>query len=64
MISGTGGSAVGKKRSALRRTKIFEGSLLLIEKGELHQIRNSGRRLLKTLNFYMPPAYDAEGNPR
>jgi hypothetical protein len=34
----------------------------LIEHGDLHEIRNTGRALLKTLNFYVPPAYDAEGN--
>ena len=40
-----------------------EGSLLLIERGEAHEIRNTGDGPLRTLNFYSPPAYDAEGNP-
>ena len=37
---------------------------LLIERKEKHQIRNSGRGLLRTLNFYVPPAYRSDGNPR
>jgi mannose-6-phosphate isomerase-like protein (cupin superfamily) len=64
VISGAGEARVGKKHSSLRSTAIAEGSLLVIEKGELHQIKNSGRRLLRTLNFYMPPAYDVDGEPK
>ena len=64
VISGTGEVIAGKTRPTLRRTPIKTGSLLLIEKGELHQIRNVGRKLLKTINFYVPPAYDADGNPK
>lgn len=33
------------------------GDLLLIEKGEAHEIRNSGKAPFKTLNIYVPPAY-------
>ena len=54
--SGTGVATVNKRRYALRA-----GTLLLIEKGDEHEIRNTGRTLLKTLNFYVPPAYDSEG---
>jgi mannose-6-phosphate isomerase-like protein (cupin superfamily) len=64
VISGSGEVVVGKSKSALQRAKIRDGSLLLIEKGELHQIKNTGRRQLVTLNFYVPPAYDAQGDPR
>lgn len=32
-------------------------SLLLIEAGEAHEIRNPGDQPLNTLNFYCPPAY-------
>jgi mannose-6-phosphate isomerase-like protein (cupin superfamily) len=39
-------------------------SLLLIEHGEQHQIRNTGRENLKTLNFYSPPAYTKDGDAR
>jgi mannose-6-phosphate isomerase-like protein (cupin superfamily) len=40
------------------------GTLLVIEKGERHEVRNTGRTLLKTLNFYYPPAFDTEGDPK
>ena len=39
------------------------GDLLLIEKNDRHEIRNTGRTLLRTLNFYTPPAYTKSGNP-
>ena len=35
--------------------------LLLIEHGDRHEIRNTGRRALKTLNIYVPPAYTTSG---
>jgi mannose-6-phosphate isomerase-like protein (cupin superfamily) len=34
-----------------------EGSLLLIEAGEAHEIINGGDRPLETLSFYAPPVY-------
>ncbi|WP_407351235.1 cupin domain-containing protein [Luteimonas sp. R10] len=45
------------------RQRLGAGSLLVIERGERHEIRNTGRRALKTLNIYAPPAYDEEGEP-
>jgi mannose-6-phosphate isomerase-like protein (cupin superfamily) len=45
-----------------RRYRLKAGSLLLIEKGDRHEILNDGRVPLKTLNFYVPPAYDGEGD--
>ena len=54
--SGTGAAIVNGKRLALRA-----GSLLLIERGDRHEIRNTGRTPLKTLNVYVPPAYTADG---
>ena len=42
--------------------KLSPGTLLLIEKGDEHEILNTGRTRLATLNFYVPPAYDAEGD--
>lgn len=33
------------------------------EKTEKHAIRNTGRGLLRTLNFYSPPAYRKDGKP-
>jgi len=64
VVSGTGEAIVGKRRTALKRVKLRKNSLLVIEKGELHQIKNSGRRSLITINFYIPPAYDAQGDPK
>ncbi|WDJ99264.1 cupin domain-containing protein [Xanthomonas campestris pv. incanae] len=39
------------------------GSLIAIERGQAHEIRNTGDMPLKTVNFYHPPAYDAQGEP-
>jgi mannose-6-phosphate isomerase-like protein (cupin superfamily) len=57
VVSGTGAAIVGGKKHALRR-----GSLLLFERGETHEIRNTGKSALRTLNVYVPPAYTAGGN--
>jgi mannose-6-phosphate isomerase-like protein (cupin superfamily) len=56
VITGTGRAIVGKRRVALK-----QGSLLLIEKAEPHQITNTGRGQMVTFNLYCPPAYDANG---
>lgn len=37
------------------------GTLVLIQRGDRHAIRNVGQSDLKTLNFYVPPAYTTEG---
>jgi mannose-6-phosphate isomerase-like protein (cupin superfamily) len=58
VVSGTGSATVGRRRHALR-----SGTLLLIERGATHEIRNTGRTPLKTLNFYVPPAYTGSGEP-
>ncbi|HKY02984.1 MAG TPA: cupin domain-containing protein [Burkholderiales bacterium] len=42
---------------------LHAGSLLLVEQGEEHEIRNTGAEPLQTLNFYVPPAYDKKGEP-
>jgi len=57
VIGGRGVARVGRRRLALK-----PGKLLLIEHGEQHEIRNTGRGVLKTLNFYNPPAYTRAGN--
>ena len=46
-----------------RRHRLAAGSLLFIPRGERHEIRNDGRSLLRTLNFYVPPAYGKGGDP-
>jgi mannose-6-phosphate isomerase-like protein (cupin superfamily) len=58
VVSGAGKALVNHRRVAIR-----ESSLLLIEKGEIHQIVNTARRALVTLNFYAPPAYTKAGEP-
>ena len=45
-----------------RRIHLKGGTLLLIEHGERHEIRNTGRALLKTLNLYAPPGYTKDGD--
>jgi mannose-6-phosphate isomerase-like protein (cupin superfamily) len=57
VLAGTGEAKVNGRRHKLRA-----GSLLLIEKKEQHQIPNTGRALLRTLNFYVPPAYHRGGD--
>jgi mannose-6-phosphate isomerase-like protein (cupin superfamily) len=58
VVSGTGTARVGRRTVRLR-----EGSLLVIEKREPHRIRAGRRSRLVTLNVYVPPAYDAQGEP-
>ena len=56
VLAGVGVAIVGR-----RRIKLRPHVLLLIEHGERHEIRNTGRALLKTLNFYSPPGYSRSG---
>jgi mannose-6-phosphate isomerase-like protein (cupin superfamily) len=37
--------------------------LLVIERGESHEIRATGDQPLSTVNFYSPPAYADDGDP-
>lgn len=37
--------------------ELHAGSLVLIGRGEAHDIRNTGDAPLETINFYVPPAY-------
>jgi mannose-6-phosphate isomerase-like protein (cupin superfamily) len=57
VVAGTGVASIKGQRYPLKA-----GALLLIEHGDQHEIRNSGRGLLKTLNFYSPPAYTRGGD--
>jgi mannose-6-phosphate isomerase-like protein (cupin superfamily) len=54
--SGAGEAVVNGKHLELRA-----GTLLLIERGDRHEIRNTGREPLRTVNVYVPPAYTDEG---
>ena len=55
--AGTGVAIVKK-----RRIKLKPGALLLIKRGDRHEVRNTGRTPLKTLNIYVPPAYTKDGD--
>ena len=57
VVSGTGVATVEGRRVPLKA-----GTLLVIERRERHEVRNTGRTLLKTLNFYYPPAFDTDGD--
>jgi mannose-6-phosphate isomerase-like protein (cupin superfamily) len=58
VVAGTGAAVVDGNTTSLEA-----GSLLLIERGERHEIRNTGSQPLQTLNFYTPPAFDGDGDP-
>jgi mannose-6-phosphate isomerase-like protein (cupin superfamily) len=45
-----------------RRRSLKAGTLLLIERGDIHEVKNTGRAKLVTINFYVPPAYTKNGN--
>jgi mannose-6-phosphate isomerase-like protein (cupin superfamily) len=59
VVSGRGIAIVAGERIELRA-----GTLVLIKRGETHEIRNTGRTPLRTLNIYVPPAYTPAGNER
>ncbi|HEU5299151.1 MAG TPA: cupin domain-containing protein [bacterium] len=50
-------SGFGEATVRNRHVAIEAGSLLLIEAGETHEIRNTGTEPLVTINVYAPPAY-------
>ncbi|HYD16137.1 MAG TPA: cupin domain-containing protein [Hyphomicrobium sp.] len=41
---------------------IEAGALVLIQRGDTHEIRNTGTAPLNTLNIYVPPAYSSGGD--
>lgn len=55
-------SGRGVATLASRRRPIKAGSLVLIARGTTHEIHNTGRAPLKTLNIYVPPAYRSNGD--
>jgi mannose-6-phosphate isomerase-like protein (cupin superfamily) len=57
VVSGTGVAILSG-----RKHRLSAGSIVLIERGTTHEIRNTGRTPLKTMNVYVPPAYRADGN--
>jgi mannose-6-phosphate isomerase-like protein (cupin superfamily) len=56
VVGGSGEAVVNGERVELR-----EGTLVLIQRGDNHEIRNTGRGPLRTLNVDVPPAYTKEG---
>jgi mannose-6-phosphate isomerase-like protein (cupin superfamily) len=56
VVSGSGEAKVNR-----RRVRIGANSLLVIEANEVHQVTNTGKKPLITLNVYVPPAYDDKG---
>ena len=58
VVSGNGLAIVNGTHQPLQA-----GSLLVIERGETHEIRCTGDEPLRTLNFYSPPAYGDDGEP-
>jgi mannose-6-phosphate isomerase-like protein (cupin superfamily) len=57
VVSGTGVAVVNRKRISLRR-----GTMLVIERSDEHEVKNTGRAPLKTVNIYVPPAYTKRGD--
>src|SRR5204863_6757922 len=57
VVSGSGIATVNGNKASL-----IPGTLLLIEKGENHEIRNTGKTVLRTINLYVPPAYKMNGD--
>ncbi len=58
VVAGRGVATVNGRRHALR-----VGTLVVIERRDRHEVRNTGRAPLRTLNFYVPPAYRGDGEP-
>jgi mannose-6-phosphate isomerase-like protein (cupin superfamily) len=56
VVEGTGSAIVNGQKISLK-----SGAIVLIEAGDTHEIRNTGRSLLKTVSIYLPPAYGADG---
>jgi mannose-6-phosphate isomerase-like protein (cupin superfamily) len=56
VLSGRGAALVNGRRVALK-----PGMLLLVERKDRHEIKCTGRTMLRTLNFYVPPGYSKTG---
>jgi oxalate decarboxylase/phosphoglucose isomerase-like protein (cupin superfamily) len=63
VVGGRGVAIVHATDGDRHEVALAAGSLLVIEQGERHEIRNDGDAPLQTLNFYYPPAFDHAGNP-
>lgn len=56
VVAGTGTAIVNGESIKLRA-----GTLVHIQRGDMHEIKNTGRTPLRTLNIYVPPAYTEAG---
>lgn len=56
VVSGTGVALVNRRRFQLRPSM-----LVLIARRDRHEIKNTGRVPLRTLNIYVPPGYTRAG---
>jgi mannose-6-phosphate isomerase-like protein (cupin superfamily) len=63
-VVGGHGVAIVEVDGRKRRVALEPGRLIVIEKGERHEIRNTGDDLLRTLNFYYPPAFARDGDAK
>ena len=59
VVAGTGSALANGTRDPLR-----PGTLLRIEPLDTHEIKHTGREVLRTLNLDVPPAYTASGEER
>jgi mannose-6-phosphate isomerase-like protein (cupin superfamily) len=55
VLAGTGIAIINGHKTSLKA-----GRIVLIEAGDRHELRNTGRSLLKTVSVYAPPAYRDE----
>ena len=55
VVEGSGVAIINGRKTALKA-----GTIVLIEAGDRHEVRNTGRTLLKTVSVYVPPAYRDE----
>lgn len=55
VIEGSGAAIINGRKTSLK-----PGKVILIEAGDRHEIRNTGRSFLKTISVYVPPAYSDE----
>ena len=63
VVAGSGVARVTDAVGERHEVPLRPGTLLAIEHGERHEVDNTGNDLLKTLNLYYPPAFDAQGDP-
>lgn len=56
VTEGTGAAVINGRKLGLKA-----GTAVLIEAGDTHEIRNTGKSLLKTVSIYLPPAYTSDG---